>query len=87
VGQVVSVPFDDGGSIGYIGVVPEQRGHGYIHDLLAAGVALIRDSGLNSVVCDTDSLNAPMHHAFERMGFAHTGTVWVYHGDIAPLIG
>jgi ribosomal protein S18 acetylase RimI-like enzyme len=88
VGQVVGVPFNvprQEGSIGYIGVVPEQRGHGYIHDLLARGMQAMFADRLKAFVCDTDALNAPMQNAFEKQGYVQTGAVWVYHGDLTEL--
>ena len=57
-------------TIGYIGVVPEQRGHGYVNDLLARGTAtLLRVGGGQVIRVDTDVWNAPMAAAFERAGY------------------
>lgn len=85
-GFVVGVRFHDNtaGTIGYIGVVPEQRGHGYIHELLAKVTANLRDLG--RIVADTDSLNAPMIAAFERAGYQPEGTVWVFHTPLADML-
>lgn len=88
-GFVVPIKFTDNtaGTIGYIGVMPEQRGHGYVHDLLAkAAHILANEGGMSTIVADTDQLNAPMIAAFERAGYEHTGTVWVYHAELATLI-
>jgi RimJ/RimL family protein N-acetyltransferase len=59
--------------IGYIGVVPEQRGHGYVDDLLAEGTALLADQGAEVVKADTDTGNVPMAAAFARAGYQVTG--------------
>jgi GNAT superfamily N-acetyltransferase len=58
----------------YVGVVPEMRGRGYIHDLLAAGTATLlearaRDGNEKPLRADTDVANAPMSAAFERAGW------------------
>jgi RimJ/RimL family protein N-acetyltransferase len=62
-------------TIGYIGVVPEQRGHGYVNDLLARGTATLRRIAAESVIrADTDVSNAPMAAAFERAGYSRFAT-------------
>jgi len=59
--------------IGYIGVVPEQRGHGYVDDLLAEGTALLAAEGATVIKADTDTGNAPMAASFARAGYRVTG--------------
>jgi ribosomal protein S18 acetylase RimI-like enzyme len=59
-------------SISYLGVLPEFRGHGYVHDLLAEMVHLHHDHGELRIVGTTDASNSPMRNAFERAGFAVT---------------
>ena len=62
-------------TIGYIGIVPEQRGHGYVNDLLARGTATLRAaSGDDAIRADTDLDNAPMAAAFERAGYRRFAT-------------
>jgi RimJ/RimL family protein N-acetyltransferase len=57
-------------SIGYIGVVPEHRGRGYVNDLLARGSeTLVRIADGLQIRADTDIANAPMAAAFERAGW------------------
>ncbi len=56
--------------IGYIGVVPEHRGQGYVDDLLAAGTDTLRRAGAEQVRADTDIHNVPMAAAFRRAGYA-----------------
>jgi RimJ/RimL family protein N-acetyltransferase len=52
--------------IGYLGVVPEMRGHGYGHDLLAEATRIHQQEGARIIRADTDVTNAPMAAAFER---------------------
>jgi RimJ/RimL family protein N-acetyltransferase len=57
-------------TIGYIGVVPEQRGHGYVDDLLAEMAWRLSESAPGETVgADTDFGNVPMANAFARAGF------------------
>ncbi|AWW36595.1 GNAT family N-acetyltransferase [Streptomyces cadmiisoli] len=56
--------------VGYLGVLPEHRGHGYVDDLLAEITRLLAeeaDAGL--IRADTDLTNRPMAAAFERLGY------------------
>ena len=62
-------------TIGYIGIVPEQRGHGYVNDLLARGTSTLRRDAEGQVIrADTDVDNAPMADAFERAGYRRFAT-------------
>ncbi len=62
-------------TIGYIGVVPEQRGRHYVDDLLARGTAnLRRDVPEMEIRADTDLSNTPMAAAFARAGYRNFGT-------------
>ena len=62
-------------TIGYIGVVPEQRGRRYIDDLLAIGTATLRQDAPDlQIRADTDLANAPMAAAFERAGYVRFAT-------------
>ncbi|MEO7061543.1 MAG: GNAT family N-acetyltransferase [Lapillicoccus sp.] len=73
-GQVVgfAIPSaNDGGPVvGYLGVLPEHRGHGYVDDLLAEVTAILHESGADRIRADTDVGNTPMAAAFERAGYA-----------------
>jgi RimJ/RimL family protein N-acetyltransferase len=61
--------------LGYVGVVPEQRGHRYVDDLLARGTATLRrDAPDVGVRADTDLANAPMAAAFARAGYTRFAT-------------
>ena len=69
------------GTIGYVGVVPDQRGQGYGHDLLAKGVSILQSRGLDQIHCETDARNRPMIDAFRSVGRFQVdpnGRVWVY---------
>lgn len=59
-------------SISYLGVLPQHRGHGYVHDLLAEMIHMHHDDGQRRVVGTTDAGNSPMRAAFEQAGFAVT---------------
>lgn len=55
--------------IGYIGVVPEQRGRGYIDTLLNQGTVILHRGGADAIRADTDVENSPMARAFRRAGY------------------
>ena len=55
--------------IGYLGVVPEMRGRGYVDDLLGEITRILIDAGAERIVADTDTTNVPMARAFERAGY------------------
>ena len=56
--------------IAYLGVVPAHRGHGYVHDVLAAGTSLLAAQDVPRIRAATDVGNAPMAAAFARAGYA-----------------
>ena len=57
-------------TIGYVGVVPEQRGHGYVNDLLAEMAWRLDELAPGEEIgADTDVGNEPMARAFARAGF------------------
>ncbi|HUS15221.1 MAG TPA: GNAT family N-acetyltransferase [Chloroflexia bacterium] len=74
VGLVMPAGTPSWSTIGYIGVVPEQRGRGYINDLLAQGTALLAASGTTRIETDTDVANTPMAAAFRRAGYTRFAT-------------
>ncbi len=55
--------------VGYLGVVPEHRGHGYVDDLLGEITRCHAERGVERVAADTDRGNTPMVKAFERAGY------------------
>lgn len=56
-------------TIGYVGVVPERRGRGHVHALLARGTATLARIGRWPVRADADTRNIPMADAFRRAGW------------------
>ncbi len=55
--------------IGYIAVVPEQRGHGYAFDLLVEATHRLAAEGVDRIVAATDVTNLPMAANFARAGY------------------
>jgi len=55
--------------IGYIAVVPEQRGHGFSYDLLAEATRLLIAEGADRIVAGTDVTNLPMAATFTKAGY------------------
>lgn len=56
-------------TIGYIGVLPEYRGRGYVDLLLRRGVSTLVQAGETFIRADTDIRNQPMANSFLRAGF------------------
>lgn len=67
----LSVPCRNYGDplIGYIAVVPEQRGHGYAYDLLVEATHKLVGEGADRIVAGTDQTNLPMAAAFAKAGY------------------
>ena len=84
IGLVMPTKSLTAGTIGYIGVVPEQRGHGYSHDLLAHGTATLHAAGIRMIRADTDVGNEPMAKAFRRAGYTQAGTRREYQLNHTP---
>ncbi|WP_410593161.1 GNAT family N-acetyltransferase [Amycolatopsis sp. lyj-23] len=55
--------------IGYIAVVPEQRGRGYAYDLLAEATHDLAGYGADRIIAGTDVGNVPMAKAFAKAGY------------------
>lgn len=55
--------------IGFIGVLPEHRGHGYAYDLLAECTHTLVEQGAESITGATDRTNHPMAANFTKAGF------------------
>jgi RimJ/RimL family protein N-acetyltransferase len=59
--------------VGYLGVLPEHRGYGYIDDILAELTRILAAEAQADVIhADTDLTNGPMAAAFERAGYRNT---------------
>jgi RimJ/RimL family protein N-acetyltransferase len=69
VGLVMPAAAPSMATIGYVGVVPEQRGRGHVDALLARGTATLARIGRWPVRADTDTRNTPMANAFRRAGW------------------
>jgi RimJ/RimL family protein N-acetyltransferase len=69
---------DTVGAVNYIGVVPEQRGKGYVRDLLSKGTELLSRAGARRVIASIDLLNTPMIAAAVRAGFKPEVTSRIY---------
>lgn len=58
--------------VGYLGVLPEHRGHGYVNDILAEITRfLAEEAGADVIRADTDLANQPMAKSFERLGYTN----------------
>ena len=58
--------------IGYVGVLPAHRGHGYAAELVSWATAFLAAQGADRVIADTDTGNAPMAAAFAKAGYQVT---------------
>lgn len=77
--EPVGLVAPDDHSIAYIGVVPERRGHGYVHDLLAKGTRTLAEAGVERIVAATDVANTPTAAAFGRAGYSEAGRLFRYY--------
>ena len=60
--------------VGYLGVLPGQRGHGYVDEILAEITRILAtEAGATVIHADTDLENRPMAAAFERAGYRNFG--------------
>lgn len=59
-------------NVGYLGVVPELRGHRYVDDLLGEITRVHAADGAERITATTDVPNTPMAAAFERAGYVVT---------------
>ncbi|MFE9954076.1 GNAT family N-acetyltransferase [Micromonospora sp. NPDC005299] len=59
-------------NVGYLGVVPEFRGRGYVDEVLAEITRLHAANGSSRITATTDLGNAPMAAAFGRAGYRNT---------------
>ncbi|MFD0636224.1 GNAT family N-acetyltransferase [Catenulispora yoronensis] len=65
--------------VGYLGVLPEFRGNGYVGDILDEILRiLVVEVGATMVRADTDLANVPMATAMERAGFLNFARRLVY---------
>ncbi|MEU9026211.1 GNAT family N-acetyltransferase [Streptomyces sp. NPDC048383] len=59
-------------NVGYLGVVPEQRGKGLIDEVLGEITRFHAAAGAERVTATTDVVNLPMAAAFDRAGYEVT---------------
>lgn len=57
--------------IAYVGVLPAQRGNGYIDDILAEGTRVLAAEGVPNIRAATDVGNVPMAKSFARAGYVN----------------
>lgn len=56
-------------NVGYLAVMPQHRGKGYVDDLLAWITGFHARAGASRITGTTDAVNEPMAAAFERGGY------------------
>ncbi|WP_328540469.1 GNAT family N-acetyltransferase [Streptomyces sp. NBC_00344] len=56
-------------NVGYLGIIPEFRGRGYVDGLLAEITRVHAEAGAELITATTDTGNAPMAAAFARAGY------------------
>lgn len=71
VGFAIPSANNGGPVVGFLGVLPEHRGHGYSGDLLAEITADLAELGAKRIAADTDLGNVPMAAAFRRSGYTN----------------
>ncbi|WP_030193189.1 GNAT family N-acetyltransferase [Streptomyces sp. NRRL S-87] len=59
-------------NVGYLGVVPEQRGRGLIDEVLGEITRVHAAAGAERITATTDTVNVPMAAAFTRAGYRVT---------------
>ncbi|MEH0928618.1 GNAT family N-acetyltransferase [Micromonospora sp. CPCC 205558] len=71
-------------NVGYLGVVPEFRGRGYVDEVLAEITRFHATNGESRITATTDMGNAPMAAAFGRAGYRNTGIRINLSNDVQP---
>lgn len=61
-------------NVGYLAVLPEHRGRGYVDGILAFITRFHAKEGASRITATTDAVNAPMAAAFHRAGYLCTET-------------
>jgi RimJ/RimL family protein N-acetyltransferase len=69
VGFVTPAHNDYNPIIGYLAVLPEHRGNGYIDEILAEGTRILAAQDVPRIRAATDVGNVPMADAFQRLGY------------------
>jgi RimJ/RimL family protein N-acetyltransferase len=71
VGFVTPARNDYNPIIGYLAVLPEHRGNGYIDEILAEGTRILVAQDVPRIRAATDLGNTPMANAFQRAGYVN----------------
>jgi GNAT superfamily N-acetyltransferase len=71
VGFVTPARNDYNPIIGYLAVLPEHRGNGYIDEILAEGTRILSAQDVPRIRAATDLGNTPMANAFQRGGYVN----------------
>jgi RimJ/RimL family protein N-acetyltransferase len=71
VGFVTPARNDYNPIIGYLAVLPEHRGNGYIDEILAEGTRILGAQDVPRIRAATDLGNTPMANAFQRLGYVN----------------
>lgn len=71
VGFVTPARNDYNPIIGYLAVLPEHRGNGYIDEILAEGTRILSAQDVTRIRAATDLGNTPMANAFQRGGYVN----------------
>ncbi|WP_052592833.1 GNAT family N-acetyltransferase [Luteipulveratus mongoliensis] len=76
VGLVVGSSWDGTprGSVSFVGVHPDHRGHGYAAQLTTAMTTRLSEAGVEEIIADTDVTNVPMAAAFGSVAFPQIQT-------------
>ncbi len=61
-------------NVGYLAVLPEHRGLGYVDEILAFITRFHVTDGATRITATTDAVNTPMAAAFDRAGYLRTET-------------
>lgn len=73
------------GTVVYVAVLPEFRGASYGLELLMRGTRTLLESGLSTILLDTDVLNLPTQRLNETAGYQRQGIVRRYQLDLNEL--
>ncbi|SFQ69912.1 Acetyltransferase (GNAT) domain-containing protein [Amycolatopsis arida] len=71
VGFVTPARNDYNPIIGYVAVLPEHRGNGYIDEILTKGTRILNTQDVPRIRAATDLGNTPMANAFQRIGYVN----------------
>lgn len=61
-------------NVGYLAVLPQHRGHGYVDEILAFITRFHAEHDAPRITATTDAVNSPMASAFRRAGYRCTET-------------